>query len=337
MTLAAENSDIPRRGEVRRVRPHLAHEAEARLALILRGGDDGFDFVQIMLAHEQPEMAGPDDVVLQPDSSRLPNGLIVQTVLRGSIWPTQCFELVVRLTPSEMNEVSLMVSASRLTSRETPEQLPEPEMSPEQASFIDSELDVLQDLVYDCLDAVLDEGEPWRVDPALYSATLLECHKQPEILLASLSHFLHTREVTATLDDTKALHARDSLASSEWDSAQYGEGLVSKIVSNINTLAESVSPDTSCSSSSESKPSLACETLQRHPVAAPLTLHAGMRLITAPHVWTDHGDQLIQLAKGGCLAEIGLSDSPHACQGDCFPIEVMMLTYADYQAAPSRP
>ena len=318
MTLASEHPDIPRRADVRRVRPHLEHEAEARLALVLRGGDDGFDFVHIMLAHERPEMAGPDDVVLQPDSSRLPNGLVVQTVLRGSIWPTQCFELVVRLTPSEMNEVSQMVSASRLTSRETPEQLPEPEMSPEQTSFLDSELEALQDLVYDCLDAVLDEGEPWRVDPALYSATLLECHKQPEILLTSLSHFLHTREVTTTLDDTKALHARDSLASSEWDSAQY-EGLVSKIVSNINTLAESVSPDTSCSSSSESEPSLACEMLQRLPMAAPLTLHAGMRLITAPHIWTDHGDQLIQLAKGGCLAEIGLSDSHMPAKGTASP------------------
>ena len=337
MTLASEHPDIPRRGDIRRVRPHLEQEAEARLALILRGGDDSFGFVQIMLAHEQPEMAGLDDVVLQPDSSRLPNGLVVQTVLRGSIWPTQCFELVVRLTPGEMNEVSQMVSASRLASRETPEQLPEPEESPEQASFLDSELEALQDLVYDCLDAVLDEGEPWRVDPALYSATLLECHKQPEILLASLSHFLHTREVTATLDDTEALHARDSLASSEWGSTQYGEGLVSKIVSSIDTLVESVSADPSCMGSSESEPSLACETLQRLPMAAPLMLHAGMRLVTAPHLWTDHGDKLIQLAKGGCLAEIGLSDSPHACQGDCFPIEVMMLTYADYQAAPSRP
>lgn len=337
MTLASERADILLRGDVCRVRPHLALEYEERLALIVRVSDDGPGFVHIMLAHERPDMAGPTDVVLRPDNSRLANGLVVQTTLRGGIWPSQCFELVVRLTPDEMNEISQQVSASQLTSRQASEQLPEPEASPEQAGFFDSELESLQDLIADCLDAVLDDGEPWRIDPALCSASLLECHVQPDILLASLGHFLCTREVTTTLEDTKVLQSCDSLSSSEWVSAQYGEELVAKIASSVDTLVESVLADSSCDSPHEGELSLTCEALQRLPMAAPLTLQAGTRLITAPHLWTDHGDRLIQLAKSGCLAEIGLSDSSHACQGGCFEIEVMMLTYADYAAASSCP
>ena len=338
MTLAPEQPDIPRRGDVRLVRPHLDQEVEARLALVVRGSDDGFGFVQIMLAHERPEMAGTDDVVLQPDSSRLSKGLVVQTIVRGGIWPSQCSELVVRLTHDDMNEVSQMVSASLPTSREASEQLPEPELSHEQAALRESEFESLQDLIADCLDAVLDDGEPWRIDPALYSSTLLECHEQPSILLASLSHVLHTREVAATLDDTKALHARDSLASSEWDCTQYGEDLVAKIVSSVNALAASVLTDSAGGNSSGSEPSLTCEAPQRLPTATPLTLRAGTRLITAPHLWTDHGDQLIQLAERGCLAEVGLSDSSHACKGDCFVLEIMMLTYDhNCETAPSCP
>lgn len=329
-------TDILHKGDIRRVRPHLAQDAEARMALIVRDRDDGSDLVEIMLAHERPDMAGPCDVILQPDTAQLPHGLVVQTFVRGCIWRTQCFDLVVRLTPDEMRSVRETVSARIRRSRDSCQELQEQELSPEQEAFLESEHEAYRNLIADCLDAVLDDGQPWRIDPALCSASLLECHAQPDILLASLSHFLCTREVIATLDDTEALQSCDSLASSEWASAQYGEELVAKIGSSVDTLVASVLADSSCDSPHESGPSLRCEALQRLPMAAPLTLQAGTRLITAPHLWTDHGDRLIQLAKSGCLAEIGLSDSSHACQGGCFEIEVMMLTYADYAARCGR-
>ena len=333
--MTSEQKDILRKGDIRRVRPHLGQDAEARMALIVSDRDDGSALVEIMLVHERTDMAGPSDVILHPDTPRLPHGLVVRTFAQGCIWRTQCSDLVARLTADELRSVRKVVLASIRRSRDSCQETQEQELSPEREAFLASEYQDYRKLISDCLDAVLDDGEPWQIDPALLSARLLECHAQPGRLLASLSHVLCTRQVMAMPEDTKVLQSGDSLSSSEWASAQYGRELVAKIASSVDTLVESVSADSSYDSSHQSQPSLTCEALQRLPLAVPLMMQAGTRLITAPHLWTDHGDRLIQLAKTGCLAEIGLGDSSHACQGGCFDIEVMMLTYADYQAAPT--
>ncbi len=334
--MTSKQTEVLRKGDVRRVRPHGDAEGKPRLALLMSGWDDGPGFVQVVLAHERPEMAGPLDVVLHPDVDRLPNGLVVQTVVCGGIWPTQCSDLIVRLTPEEMRSVREVVSAGIRSSRDSCHGIQEQELSPEREAFLRSEFEFLRCLIADCFDAVVDDGDPWRIDPGLFAATLLERHKHPDVLLASLGHAMRTRRVTAALHDVATLQACVLPGRCDANGAHYGEDLVSDIASGVGRLIESALLNEPCDGPSECGDSLTYEAPNRLSVAEPLRLRASTRLITAPHLWTDHGDRLIHLAESGCLAKFGLGDSSHACEGGCFDIEVMMLTYGHYNTrAPS--
>ena len=335
--MTSEQTDILRKGDIRRVRPHLGHDAEARMALIVRDRDDGSGLVEMMLAHERTNMAGPSDVVLQPDTSRLPHGLVVRTFARGCIWRTQCSDLVVRLTPEEMRSVREVVSAGIRRSRDACQQIPELEPSPERKAFLESEHEAYWELIGDCADAVLDDGDPWRIDPGLFLATLHRSHDCPDMLLASLDHVLRTRDAIMTLEDAKILQDIEPLELLDWTRSGHGEDLVSAIISNARRLIASALSDSSHGDRTETEPPPIRQAPQRRPAATPLTLQPGTRLITASHLWSDNGDRLIELAQNGCPGDDEIEGSTRICQQDSFDIEVMMLAYGHSQGAAALP
>ena len=303
-----------RGGDVRRVQALVGLDGLSRMALVVRA-PSGSDRAEIMLAHERVGMAGPDDVVLHPESAELPNGLVVQTQLRGIVWRLQLSTFLGCLSSSQMTSVTSAVSSTRKNQADACTALPLEEDDGSWTDFHESELQALWSLTGDCSDATLDDDGPWRIDADLLSVECLDLHDDPATILTEIMHILRTRPVVASLDDLEALHASGATDASTWRCTTYGSDLASQIALSTRLLIES-----SLMHPSDNRN--ACTTLKPIPLpervctAGDLAVVPSERLVTAPFLWADGGMEL--------LHTIGDTDS----QSDQ-SIEVMMLATSE--------
>ena len=303
-----------RRGDIRRVHVLVGLDGPSRLALIVRA-PSGRDHAEIMLVHDRVEMAGQDDVVIHPESTELPDHLVVQTRLRGIVWNLQFSTLMGRLSSSEMASVARAATSINQDTDEGQSELT-PEQDHARTDFHESELDALWALTGDYTDAALDDGEPWRIDTGLLSVECLDLHDDPAIILTEVMHILRTRPVAATIEDLGDLYASGATADSTWRSTTYGSGLASQIALSVKLLVES---SLICSSDEDDQayPLLNPTLLPKRSFpATSLTILPNERLVTAPFLWTDNGARLLRSPS---------DDDPQSDQS----LEVMMLATSE--------
>ena len=291
---AAERVTRPppmREGDIRSIQPLVGLEGPSRLALVVRA-PSGRDRAEIMLAHERVDMVGPDDVVLRPESPELPNGLVVQTRLRGIVWRLQVSTFLGRLSSPQMASVTSTATSARSVKAET-DTAPLPEQDDGSwTDFHESQLQALWALTGDCADATLDDDAPWRIDAGLLSVECLDLHNDPATILTEVIHILRTRKVVASFGDLEALHASGATDASTWGRTKYGSDLASQIALSVRILIESSLthlPDYS----NIRLESTATVLSERSGTATALTMLPSERLVTAPFLWTDSGAELL--------------------------------------------
>ena len=296
---AAERPANPRplrKGDIRRVQTLVGLEGPSRLALVVRA-PSGRDRAEIMLTHERAGMAGPDDVVLHPESAELPNGLVVQTRLRGIVWRLQLSTFLGRLTPSQMASVASAVTSTRNDQAHTSTALPPEQDDGSWTDFQESELQALRALTGDCADATLDDDGPWRIDTCLLCAECLDRHDDPATILTEVMHILRTRPTVATRDDLEALHASGATDASTWRCTTYGSDLASQIALSVRLLVESSLMRMSDDGTAYSAPGPAILP-ERSFSTGNLRVSSSERLVTAPFLWADSGIELLQAVHG---------------------------------------
>lgn len=289
-----------RKGDIRRVHALPGLEAPTRSALVVRTTASSHGHAEIMLAHDRVEMAGPHDVVFHLDSDQFPNGIVVQTRLRGIVWHLQLSALVVRLSSSHMDDVALGASASVTSPSVEDSSAERPE---EWTTFRESELQALWALTGDCTDAMLDDDIPWRIDTDLLSADLLEGHGEPSVVLTEVMHILRTRRITATFDDLQALQESGAFAPSTWTKTGYGSHLASQIAIGMKLVIERALSNLPAAESGLDDGPARFNLLPRNVEARELSIGAGTRLVTAPFLWADGGRQLLQGVRIGAEEE----------------------------------
>ena len=290
----AASAQPPRRGDVRSIEGLLGLQAEPQLALIIRAPDSGHDYAEIMLVHERVEMATLDDIVLNPDSERFPNGLVVQKLLRGAVWNLQLSTFLSRLTPEHMAEVvGAILPEGSVVAGSTTDPSPTNE-SDRSKEFYESQLQALWDITGDCTDAMLDDDIlPWRVDTGLLSRDLLSNHPNPEFIITEVMHILHTRAITATLDDSQDLAEYGSLQPSTWSGTEFGSSLASQIATGARQVVDCSFRDAAYYTDQLNRGVEVFCVPHRIPAARALTIIPPTRLVTAPFLWADDGHALL--------------------------------------------
>ena len=280
-----------RKGDIRRVHALPGLEAPTRSALVVRTTASSHGHAEIMLTHDRVEMAGSDDVLLHPDSDQFPNGIVVQTRLRGIVWHLQLSTFVTRLSSPHMADVARGASASATSRSVEDSSAGRPE---ELTAFRESELQALWALTGDCTDAMLDDEMPWRIDADLLSADMLDGHGEPSVVLIEVMHILRTRRITATFDDLQALQESGALATSTWMSTGYGSDLASQIAIGIKLVVERALSNVPGDESGLGDGPPKFNLLPRVAEARELSMMTGTRLVTAPFLWADGGRELLQ-------------------------------------------
>ena len=281
-------------GDIWRVEAMPGWETEPRTAVVLRVHSGPVDFAQILLAHTCVEMATTDDAILEPGDTGLAHQLVVQPFLRGSVWQMQLTQLLGRVPHRLMKGIGQLHSPER-----PPEAVrtgaPDPGSSDARRRFEDSQREALQALYGDLVDAMLDDGAPWQLDPDLASPTMVLGSDDPELVVTDLAHMLRTRRTAATAEYLRLMEDSDTLDAAAWREATRDHDLASEMVRRLESLMESAphvygafSPDGPAEAPPLRMP-------PRIPGARDLTLYAERRLITAPFLWAD-SDQLLKQA-----------------------------------------
>ena len=291
---ARSASAHPRKGDIRRIEGLLGLQAQPQLALIVRAADSGHGYAEIMLVHERVEMATLDDIVLHPDSEQFPNGLVVQKPLRGAVWNLQFSTFLSRLSPEHMADVGgAILPEGSVVADPTTDPSPTDE-SDRWNEFHESQLQALWDLTGDCTDAILDDDMlPWRVDTGLLSRDLLSNHPHPEFILTEVMHILHTRALTATIDDSQDLAEYGSLQPSTWSRTDFGSNLASQIATGARQVVDCSFRDAAYYADQLARGVEVFSVPHRIPEARELTVIPPTRLVTAPFLWTDDGHELL--------------------------------------------
>ena len=316
MTRPSVSAQPPRKGDIRKLEGLLGLGAQPQLALVARAADSSHGQAEIILVHERVELATSDDVVLYPDSEQFPEGLVVQKLLRGAVWNLQFSTCFGRLTPEDMAVVGrsfFAVGSDIADSTTDPSDVND---AGEWSHFHESQLQALWVLTGDCTDAMLDDDTlPWRVDTGLLSKGTLSTHPRPEFILTEVMHILYTRQITATIDDSKDLVEYGSLHPSTWNDTDFGSDLASQIATGARKIVECSFRDSAYYAEQLNRGIHRFNVPHRIPEARELTLISPTRLVTAPFLWTDAGKELLSHSKTD-----GHSYSP---------VEVMMLATSD--------
>ena len=164
--------------------------------------------------------------------------------------------------------------------------------------FQESELQGLWNLTGEYTDALLDDDKPWRIDTDLLSPPLLEQSEHPAIILAEMVHILRTRQVMATFDDLHALRESGVLLPSTWTSTTYGYELASQIATCTRALVENALGHMSNTDKYDMTTEQFVRLPRRISGTRELQLLPNGRLVTAPFLWEDGGDQLLNSALG---------------------------------------
>ena len=304
------------RGNIRRVEGLLGLPTQPQLALILRTENLNQDYTEVMLVHDRVEMATLDDVVVDPESDQFPDGLVVQTLLRGAVWNLQFSTLYGQLSPDDIAAVGRATSPGASHFEEATAGQKDLSDASELNQFHESQLQALWSLTGDCTDAALDTLS-WRIDPWLLSAQLLANYQAPEHIVSELMHILRTRYTTTTFEDSQALIKSGALMPATWKDTSYGSNLASQIASGARSLVEAAFRDAAHYAEQLNQGTKQLIAPNRSSEAGRLTLMPYTRLVTAPFLWADGGHELIR----------------HSHEDDgSQPLEVMMLATPESSA-----
>ena len=301
-----------RKGDIRRIEPLLGLDSEPRTALIVRTDRNRYDYSEVMLTHTRIDMATADDVVVYPSHPAHQHGVVVQTHHRGMVWNLQISTLFGHLPADQMAAISRALQSRTLSGKSVSVERSVAEGSGTRVQFQDSELRALSALVGDCTDAILDEGPPWHIDAGLLSPRLLARSTTPERVLTEIMHIFRTREVTATSETLHLLQQSGFLKTETWAAANYGPGLASQISLSARSLVECALRESQVAEYDKGTTANRVKLPNRASGAGEIYVIPGDRLVTAPFLWTDGGDQL-------------LAQSDHGGRGGIDNLEVMML------------
>ena len=234
---------------------------------------------------------------------RFRNGLVVQTGIRGIVWNGQLSDYICRVVDSDKRRVEEIILSEEIDSQLLGTGLPIEGPDDERLEFQDSELNTLWTLTGDYNECIFDDDKPWLVDVDLLTPSMQYNAVRPHEVIAEAMHIIRTRWTGITMDDLEYLEHSGAFDASQWIIEGNDRLLSSQITLGISKLANFILPMNSLGSVKVST---------RLPNARHLPIEPGSRIITAPFLWSDGGDELLALASGS-----------NPTGGDGF--EVMML------------
>ena len=260
-----------------------------------------------MLAHEDLDSATEDDVIVQPNPQLFPGGLVVQTGIRGDIWEIQCGDYLGELEERDWNRIRSVVTApetEQIDSEITP-------LSQEILDFKREELKTLQNLSGDCMDVFFDEGDDWHFDPEIFAPDIVGSSEDIGTILAEAMHIVLTRNVVITESDRERLHQIGALdiakwqeVVEKWETPNIPSRIVDGIAHFVNAAREIAPEPGQRDYSIKDKSHIPF----RNPEASPVYANTYKRLITVPLLWTDAGQNLLNIASNVELGKEGTFD-----------------------------
>lgn len=189
------------RGDVRLVEPLPWMEGRRRLAVVRRV-DAQRDAAEMMLAHPWPELATDTDAVIASDDSGLPHPLVVECYVRGPAWLLQLHERVGVLEESLLRDIGDVVVDRDRTVEGVHAGPPLAGPTDPRWHFKEDEVAEWGTLTDDCATALLEDDDPWRLDPKRLNPQTYGETADPSTLprehlrLAETVHLVATRHIT---------------------------------------------------------------------------------------------------------------------------------------------
>ena len=151
------------RGDIRVIEPLPWTEGRRRLSVVRRV-HAGHDSADVMLAHAWPELATDTDAMIAGADSGLPYPLVVECYVRGPVWLLQMRQRVGVLDERTLEAVGRAVVDGEPADG-VPTGLPLAGPADPRWRFKEDESAELRALTRDCATTLLDDGQPWLVEP----------------------------------------------------------------------------------------------------------------------------------------------------------------------------
>ena len=158
------------RGDIRVIEPLPWTEGRRRLAVVRRIHAE-HDSADVMLAHAWSELATDTDAVIPGTDSGLPYPLVVECYVRGTVWLLQVRQRVGVLDERILEAVGRAVVDGEPAVEGVQTGLPLAGPADPRWRFKEDESAELRALTRDCATALLDDGQPWLVEPEQLSPT----------------------------------------------------------------------------------------------------------------------------------------------------------------------
>lgn len=282
-------SAFPEKGDIRRVESLLGLKPVSRVAFVIGPNSRDRSSVEIMLVHGDIEMATPDDIIVDSGIELFPNGLVIQTGIRGTVWENQFTGFLCRLPNADIHNISNIAKAHESERRVARTGTPMTQAGDPRFAYQAKELRELRALTEDHNDAMLDGNQPWLLDPGLLSPRLLYRSNNPDMILSDVMHVLNTRRVVISEEDLDYLGKEGTFETKAWANQNNNYEQATTIVDGIRILPSNVFPNQGLA-----RVSTPPRRYQEHSIV----VSPGIRFITAPFLWEDEGEELMSLASG---------------------------------------
>ena len=152
------------RGDIRVIEPLPWLDGRRRLAVVRRVHAD-HDSADVMLAHAWSELATDTDAVIPGTDSGLSYPLVVECYVRGPVWLLQVRQRVGDLDERMLEAIGHAVVDGDPAVEGAQTGLPLAGPADPRWRFKEDESAELRALTRDCATALLDDGQPWLVEP----------------------------------------------------------------------------------------------------------------------------------------------------------------------------
>ncbi|MXW76588.1 MAG: hypothetical protein F4Z58_11230 [Acidimicrobiaceae bacterium] len=195
-------------GDLRIVTPLAHQQTDSRIVLVL-GVEESDGFADVMLVHSATEFATDHDAIVLADCSA-PYDLVVQTDLRSVVWTFQLGSRVGNLSVEFVDTIKRWAAdrggdAASYSEAVVHHGTRLAGVLDRRWEFKESEGTALRQLASDCIEALLDQGEIWRVHPSLLRPEQWDHFDDAETVLGEFVHWSATRELSVDDDDLELL------------------------------------------------------------------------------------------------------------------------------------
>ena len=206
------------RGQVLRIRVAGDDPApQERMVLVLRL--DQYQqscFAEVMLVHPHIELAVNSDLVVAPEHSTLPYGIVVQANARGVVWMGQLGALIGQLDELALEALGDVAVGQPFEREGLSAGPPLRGRFDPRWDFKAEEGDVIRTLAADCTAAVLYEGPPLQLDPGCFALDHLDTCDDPGAVLYRLLDLVTQYNITFDMSDVAVLEEVGALKISNW-------------------------------------------------------------------------------------------------------------------------